>query len=383
MAEQSSKHVAEPLQKPLLPACFLHWTEPANEAGEETLRLASWRRHLALQGKSFQEFEQEVIPLLDGTRDIDEICERVAHLFAKEDLLTAFATLRAQGVLIEGADYIRSEEQIDRTPQQGWLAETAPAGLVAQGNLQAAKVVLFGAGAHGAVVARALVAAGIGRLTIIDPTDVAPTDLYFSGLFQAPHVGANRAEVLCGLLDQAGGSTQLTPNDTRPSDPSEVVPLISGANLVLCCLESGEQVLALYLNMACKASGTPWIAASLEGTALVVGPGFFRHDIGACYMCWKMREFAAAPNQIAHNATQAYLNNAQFDLSDRRENLAVAADIVGGMLGAEAISWLSGTSIPNLDGRFLQIGIPGLKVEKHAVLRVPGCPACDAAQATA
>ncbi len=373
---------ATSLRKPLLPACFLHWTEPANESGDETLRLASWRRNLTLQGQSFREFEQEVIPLLDGTLDVDAICEQVSHLFSKDDLLASFATLANQGILIEGATIIQPNEQADRTPQLGWLSETAPEGMAAQQRLQAAHIVLFGAGMHGAVVARSLVAAGVGQLTIVDPAEVQASDLYFSGLFRRSDVGTNRAAALASTLGQLDGATVLHHHTHRPADPNGVLPLLSGAHLALCCLESGEQTLALYLNMACKAAALPWIAASLEGTELVVGPGFFRHDAGPCYMCWRMREMAAASNQFARVAIENYLGTIQTDLSARRENLAMSADIVGGMLGAEALGWLSGTSMPNLDGRFLQISVPGLRVEKHSVLRKPGCPACAAAQAT-
>jgi len=98
-------------------------------------------------------------------------------------------------------------------------------------------------------------------------------------------------------------------------------------------------------------------------------------------MCWRMREMSAAQNQFAHGNTEAYLGNLHKDLSGKRENLAASADIAGGMLAAEALSWLSGTGLPSLDGSFLQITIPGLHMEKHAVLRKPGCPACAAAQA--
>ncbi|MEL6841048.1 MAG: TOMM precursor leader peptide-binding protein [Pseudomonadota bacterium] len=381
MTEHSSMQETKALRKPLLPACFLYWTEPANDAGQETLRLSSWRRNLTLQGQSFREFADEVLPLLNGTRDIDQICEEVAHLFSRDDILASFATLAAQGILVEGDNIAQTEADVDRTPQLGWLSETAPAGRAAQQSLAAAHVVVFGAGLHGAVVARALVTAGIGQLTIVDSTNVQSSDLYFSGVFQKTDIGTNRAAALATALGKIDGPTTVTHHVERPADPDAVLPLLAGAHLALCCLESGEQTLALYLNMACKAAGMPWIAASLEGTDIVIGPGFFRHDTGPCYMCWRMREFAAAPNQHARFATENYLAEVQSDLSSRRENLNASADIAGGMLAAEALTWLSGTSLPSLDGRLVQIGLPGLQVEKHMVLRKPGCPACAAAQA--
>ncbi|MDX8353929.1 TOMM precursor leader peptide-binding protein [Cognatiyoonia sp. IB215182] len=381
MTDQEQIKAEFALRKPLLPKCFLHWTEAANGHEDETLRFVSWRRNLTLQGQSFREFEEVVVPLLNGQLDIDAICDKAGHLFSKSDLLASLNTLVQQGILVEGDGVPTEPGAIDRTPQLGWLSETAHEGMAAQKRLEAAHVVVFGAGMHGAVAARALVAAGIGQLTLVDPNEVAASDLYFSGLFQKSDLGRNRAMALATALQAADGATQVTHYDVRPADPNAVMPLISGAHLALCCVESGEQATALYLNMACKAANLAWIAASLEGTNIVLGPGFFRHDAGPCYMCWRMREMSAAQNQFAHGSTEAYLGNLQKDLSGKRENLAVSADIAGGMLAAEALTWLSGTSLPNLDGCFLQITIPGLHMEKHTVLRKPGCSACAAAQA--
>lgn len=381
MTDQDQMQAAFTLRKPLLPPCFLHWAETADEQGQEFLRFTSWRRNLTLQGQSFQEFEEVVLPLLNGQLDVDEICEKAAHLFAAGDLLASLKMLADQGILVEGDGMPAGKGGVDRTPQLGWLSETAPEGMAAQKRLEAAHVVVFGAGAHGAAAARALAAAGIGQLTIVDPNTVAASDLYFSGLFRTADIGKNRAAVLADVLQADEGLTRIVHHTVRPTDPNAVMPLISGAHLALCCVDSGEQATALYLNMACKAAGLPWIAGSLEGTNIVVGPGFFRHDTGPCYMCWHMREMSAAQNQFAHGSTVAYLGNLQKDLSGQRENLAASADIAGGMLAAEAMTWLSGTSLPSLDGCFLQITIPGLHIERHTVLRKPGCPACAAAKA--
>jgi adenylyltransferase/sulfurtransferase len=233
------------------------------------------------------------------------------------------------------------------------------------------------------VVARSLVAAGIGRLTIVDPANVQPTDPYFSGLYQPGDVGQNRADVLATALAKNENQTTLATHVTRPLDADAIKPLIAGASLTLCCLDSGEMNLALKLNIACHVLGVNWIAASLEGTELVVGPGFFQTDDGPCYLCWRMREVAGAANPQNRYALEGRLGQLQSDLSGRRENLAVSADIVGGMLSAEALTWLTGTSTPNLDGRFVVIGLPGLRMEKHMVLRKPGCPVCGGGLAAA
>ncbi|SFR52898.1 ThiF family protein [Yoonia tamlensis] len=360
-------------QKPLLPACFLHWTETGGANDEDVFRILSWRRSLTLKGKSFHSFEETVLPLLTGTHTVDQICEKVAHVFQKDDVVASLRMLATQGIVVEGDEHMAQPEHM---AQLGWLGEMTPEGRAAQRRLTDAHVVIVGAGAHGAVTARALVAAGIGRLTVLDPAAVGDGDAYFSGLFQSGDIGRNRAEILIARLAQGNGVTQLDAVRTRPDDPAAMEKYIAGASLVLCCLESGELNLAGMLNIACRALGVPWIAASLEGGELVVGPGFFQTGTGPCYMCWRLREIAAAANPPARFAVEQHLDQLRSDNLGRRENLVVAADIVGGMLGAEALSWLTGASAPALDGRFIVVGLPGLRVEKHMVLRKPGCPVC-------
>jgi adenylyltransferase/sulfurtransferase len=365
-----------PLRKPLLPECFLHWIDLPDSGGEDVLRIASWRRNLTLKGKAFGEFQTKVMPLLTGKNTVEDICQQVAHVFGKDEVVAALDMLASQGIVIEGAGLQAEVAHPERVPQLGWLTENAPEGRAAQRRLDEAHVVIFGAGAHGAVVARSLAAAGIGRLTIVDPATVAPADQYFSGQFPPDQIGKNRAEVLVASLAPMAKGTDLAAHATNVTDPEAVAALIGDASLVLCCVESGEAGIAYAINIACRTLGISWIAASIEGGELVIGPGFFHSKNGPCYLCWRMREMAAAANPQTRFALETHLNQLGRDLSGRRENLAASADIVGGMLGAEALAVLSGASAPNLEARFVVITLPGLRCEKHSVLQKPGCPVC-------
>lgn len=371
-----------PFQNPLLPDCFLTWTEPPDESGDEIFRVVSWRRSLTLKGHSFREFAREVAPLLDGRHGMDAICDEVADLFERPDLEAALDMLGAQGIVVECETPERALPA-RLAPQLGWLGEAAPEGRAAQRKLTGARVVLFGAGGPGATAARALAAAGIGRLLIVDPAPVGTADPYFSALYGDADIGRPRAAVLAERLAAVGPETEIAAETARPADPEAIGALIAGADMVLCCLESGELNLALKLNRAARAAGIRWLSGAMEGTELLIGPGFSGAPDAACYMCWRMREVAAAGNPQARFALEKRLDRLQSDLGARRENLAVGADIVGGMLAAEAISVLTGAAEPSLDGRFLTLDLPGLRQEKHTVLRKPGCPVCGGGTAPA
>lgn len=366
-----------PFQKPHLPEHFLTWTEPPDEGGDEVLRIVSWRRSVTLKGHSFREFSREVVPLLDGRRDLDAICDDVAEIFARPDLEAALAMLGGQGIVVEaGAD--SGDHPARLLPQLGWLAETAPEGRGAQRHLSGARLVLFGAGGPGATLARNLVAAGIGHLLIVDPADVGEADPYFSPLYRSGDVGQPRAEILRAALSPLAPEVAITVQATRPGDSEAVAALLEGATMALCCLDAAELNLALKLNRACRDLGLRWLAGSIEGLDLVAGPGFSGAVDAPCYMCWRMREVACAASPQARFALERHLDRQRRDLSGRRENLSAGADIIGGLMAAEVIALLTGAGPPTLDGRCLVVELPGLRQERHSILRKPGCPVCGA-----
>jgi molybdopterin-synthase adenylyltransferase len=366
-----------PFQNPHLPDCFLTWTEPPDASGDEVFRIVSWRRSLTLKGHSFREFSRSVIPLLNGSNSMDMICESVSDLFDRPDLEAALDMLGAQGLVVEAVNAEGDQPQRLHA-QLAWLGEAAPEGRVAQRWLTGASVTVFGAGGPGASAARILAASGIGRLTLVDPAQVGSVDPYFSPLFRAADQGKNRAEVLAAVLGDIAPEVKITAHAKRPETQGDVAALIENADFVLCLLDSGELNLALKLNRACRAQGVRWLAGAMEGTELVIGPGFSGAADAPCYMCWRMREVACAANPEARFALERRLDKLRQDLSGRRENLAGGADIVGAMLACEVISVLSGAGEPALDGRFLVVEVPGLRQEKHTILRKPGCPVCGA-----
>lgn len=368
-----------PFRKPLLPDWFLTWTEPPDAAGEEVLRIVSWRRSVTLRGHSFREFLRRVAPRLDGRTGMDAICAAAADTFERADLEAALDMLGAQGIVTEGADAPEALPHLASprlAPQLAWLGEAAPEGRAAQARLTGARVAVFGAGGPGAAAARGLAASGVGRLLIVDPSEVGPADPYFSPLFGPADMGRPRAEVLAERLAAQAPEAEILAHAARPETPAEIAGLLEGATLALCCLEAGELNLALKLNRACRDLDLRWIAGSMEGTELVVGPGFGGSPDGPCFLCWRMREVACAANPEARFALEKRLDRMRADLSARREGLAAGADILGGMLAAEVVTLLTGAGEPSLDGRFLTLDLPGLRQEKHAVLRKPGCPVC-------
>src|SRR3954451_17602635 len=91
-------------RKPRLPSHYYVLFERPDSKGEEVLRFVSERRKIKIKGHSFREFQQYVIPLLDGRHTLEDIQAEVADAFRPEDLEAGLQVLADQGLLEEALD---------------------------------------------------------------------------------------------------------------------------------------------------------------------------------------------------------------------------------------------------------------------------------------
>ena len=160
------------LKRPLLPSHYSVWFEPPDEAGDEVLHIVSERRTLKLKGYAFREFHERVVPLLDGSRSLEEIQSATADVFRAEDLAECLALLEAQGVLVEAPENGLPPAALERmAPQINLFHDLAPDRQL-QPRLSAATVALIGLGGAGPSAATALAAAGVCRS--LRPTSTTP-----------------------------------------------------------------------------------------------------------------------------------------------------------------------------------------------------------------
>ena len=368
--------------RPLLPSHFAVWFDPPDEAGDEALHVVSERRSIRLKGQSFREFCQKVVPLLDGRHTVAEIQAKTAEVFRPQDLVECLELLAAQGILVESQEEaFRPDMRQRMAPQLNLFHDLAP-GHDVQRRLAAATVAVLGLGGAGAATALMLAAAGVGTVRCIDWLAISSADAYFSPFLGLDRVGASRATTVAALI--AGAAPQVqAPSDERPiENEDDIRRAVAGAGLVVCCLDASQSNLVFKLNRVCLADRINWIAYSLSGVEIVVGPSMHPGD-GPCYLCYRMRIVACAGNPEEAFAYERYLDRRKRDESGRRENLVFGASIAAGLLGNEVVKELTGLAEPSLVGRILTMQLTDLAMQRHTVLRKPWCPACfPAAQAS-
>ena len=364
------------MRQPFLPESYAVWFDPPDENGDEVLHVVSDHRAFRLKGHSFREFCERVVPLLDGTRSLEEIQSLTSDVFRPQDLEESLRLLESQGIVVEAVEPALPPEAAERmAPQLNLFRELAPAEDV-QGRLSAATVALIGLGGAGPTVALALAAAGVGALRCHDPLPVSSTDVYYSPFLGVEASSETRADRVETLVRAAAPQVDVHASSASLESEEEIRAAVDGADFVVCCLDAAQSNLTFKLNRVCLATGQRWGSCALAGAEVVVGP-VVHPNRSACYLCYRMRTVACAGNPDDAFAYERYLDRRKSDDSGRRQSLVAGAGIAANILASEVIKELSGLAEPSLVGRILTLHLTDLAVERHTVLRKPGCPACD------
>ncbi|HJR05674.1 MAG TPA: TOMM precursor leader peptide-binding protein [Pyrinomonadaceae bacterium] len=362
--------------RPKLPNNIYVWFEPPDSSGDEVLHFVSERKRIKLKGHSFREFQQLVIPLLDGQHTLQEIEQSVADVFAPEDLEAGLQLLATHN-LIEDADqggepFSFGEELM---PQLNFFHELSMHSGEMQARLSNAVVTVIGMSGAGASAALSLAASQVGTLRCVDALPVAAADHYLSPVFVPKDVGKGRAQLVAKKIKTVAPQVKVSSHVEPLKTDDDVIAAIEGSDFVINCLDAGQSSLIYKLNRACLKTGTRWTSCALSGVEVVLGPTIHPYET-PCYLCYKMRSVACAANPEDEFAFESFLDARKQDDSGKRESLVFGANIAANLLGLEAIKELSGVLQANALGKIIVFNLLDLTSTRHVVLRKPWCPAC-------
>ena len=362
--------------RPRLPTHYYIWFEPPDETGDEILRFASTRRRIKLKGTAFREFQQRVIPLLDGQHTLAQIQAQVADVFAAADIEAGLQLLADNNLLRDAAPLDLSEETMTRlAPQLNFFHEMEMNAEDMQVRFKRATVTILGVGGAGAGAAQALAAAGVGKLRCVDREKVATADAYLSSNFLLADVGELRTDVLARRISGTNPDVAVSTETRLPENDDQVLELINGSDFVLNCLDSGQSSVIYKLNRACLKANISWSSCSVGGSEVVIGPTVVPFET-ACYLCYKMRSVACAGNPEEEFTFETFLDRRKRDDSARSESLVFGMGLAANLLSLEAVKALTGVLTLSARGKIVVFDLLSLESTKHVVLRKPWCPAC-------
>ena len=153
-----------------------------------------------------------------------------------------------------------------RYARQEILPEIGAAG---QAQLQSSHAVIVGVGGLGCPALQYLVAAGLGRITIVDGDTISLTNLHRQTLYREDQTGALKADIAVETLRRLNSDCALK-SVPHALTPANAEALLADANIILDCADSFA--VSYILSDVCEEKCLPLISASaLEFNGYVGG----------------------------------------------------------------------------------------------------------------
>jgi molybdopterin/thiamine biosynthesis adenylyltransferase len=224
-------------------------------------------------------------------------------------------------------------------------------------RLRRASVLIVGVGALGCAAADALAAAGIGRLALVDPDTVEPSNLHRQLLHRTADLGRSKVESAAEKLRARYGALALAPVMAR-LDARNADRFLAGHD---CVIDATDGVATKFLvNDAAVRSGRPLVHGGIVrflGQLMTIVPGR-----SACYRCL----FGAPPDASGVPSCQ------------EAGVLGSLAGTIGLLQAAEAVRYLTGTGTLLTDRLLTYDALAG-RWRQVRLRRDPACAACGAA----
>jgi molybdopterin/thiamine biosynthesis adenylyltransferase len=231
----------------------------------------------------------------------------------------------------------------------------AAVGEAGQRRLLASTAAVVGAGGLGSAALLYLAAAGVGRLRIIDPEKVEPSNLNRQVLHAAADVGRPKVESAREAILALAPECRVEAVAERVAEAS-APDLLAGANVVLDC--SDNFATRLVVADACWRRGLPLVSAAvlrMEGQLLAVLPAAG----SPCYRCLLPE---APPPETAPGAAQVGI-------------LGAVAGAMGAIQAVEAVKVLLGAGQDYAHRLLIYDGLAGT-FRTLGRTRDPACPVC-------
>jgi molybdopterin/thiamine biosynthesis adenylyltransferase/rhodanese-related sulfurtransferase len=137
-----------------------------------------------------------------------------------------------------------------------------------QARLEAARVLVVGAGGLGCALLPYLAGAGVGRITILDPDRVEEANLHRQVLYRMSDLGRPKAAAARAALLALNPHLEIEAHEAR-LDPANAAVLAAAADVVI---DAADSFAVTYtLSDACQRAHLPLVSASVVGLSGYVG----------------------------------------------------------------------------------------------------------------
>jgi molybdopterin-synthase adenylyltransferase len=315
--------------------------------------------------------ERRVLAALDGSATRDELEERFGARQV-EDVIAPLQDLNAledaaDDELVPAAESERFDRQLRYFSDLGRQGGVTPS--ACQARLRAARVAILGVGGLGGRVALELACCGVGELWLIDGDRVEVSNLNRQIQYVEADVGRLKVEATAERIQAFNSTIEVRVTAQRVTGPAQLAQLIAGADVVVDAADWPAHEIERWCNSACFSAGIPYIAMSHFPPIARVGPLYVPGRTG-CYACQEVSSRHEYPlYDVAMEQQRGQPSPAA--------TFGPACGLVGGLVGAEVVHFLTGLIAPSMLGAGYLYDLRTMTVERFAVEPDPECPVCS------
>lgn len=321
-----------------------------------------------LSGEAATEFAQRVLVDLVEPMGLEAIRARLPG-YSTDSVTSQLDALVGHGLVVE----LPEVDDLWPTPFAAFIETMGrDAGETARG-LARATVAVFGLEAHGAHLARMLAQLGIGTIRLVDPFRVEPGNLALTPVTDPRAVGLSRQAAVARLLETSGAQIECAGDGELDADA--VRALVAGCDIVFGCWDQAFGAASHWLNRAALEEGVPALFGELRATSVLAGP-LYLPARSACWMCYRMRAVACAPDFEQAIAFEEHLDRARRPSLATRASLPILSEVLASTMTLETLRLLTGIHPPVLVDNVAEYDAMSNTTTMHPVLIVPACPVC-------
>jgi bacteriocin biosynthesis cyclodehydratase domain-containing protein len=209
----------------------------------------------------------------------------------------------------------------------------------------------------------------VGELWLIDGDRVEESNLNRQIQYAEADIGRLKVEATAERLQAFNSRVKVRTTAERVESQSQLGDLIAGADLVVDAADWPAHEIELWCNGACFEAGIPYIAMSHYPPVARAGPLYVPGQTG-CFACQAIAFRRDYPlYDIAIEQRKAKPSPAA--------TLGPACGLVGGLVGAEVMHFLTQLIPPSMLGAGYIFDLRTMEVERFEVEPEPACPVCS------
>jgi ribosomal protein S12 methylthiotransferase accessory factor len=332
-----------------------------------------------LDGPDISVFVGQVLPLLDGSRDLDEVASALPG-YTPASVHGLLELLRQKG-LVEAVAENAAPREDTGAAQERFFQGVGLAPAAGGERLRLARVLIAGLEPWGVVAACELAAAGVGALHLLDDAMVEADDLLAVRMLRPHHRGRLRREVVQELLRdvEPGCAVSVESLECLRGDGEAAAPGPAGGawDLVVTGLTADDLFWSRQAAAYAHRAGARSLYGHLEGFEAWIGPAVVPGET-ACWNCFRLRRLGAADHPLVAHEVDTSLAAAPA-ARRARSYLAPMAPVAGQLMAIEALKLLTAFAHSHLQGRFIVHNLISADFTHHGVVRMPWCEVCGGA----